>query len=93
MFINKGAIQRLCHLFNCPPPPPQCIFISLPVPTTDLKIDWIWHLLINVLRILKLEISQFAMPPIQVIGPTLPYFNIRKSLFRIFIPLIFIIRM
>ena len=25
--------------------------------TTDLKIDWIWHLLINVLRILKPEIS------------------------------------
>ncbi len=89
MFINKGAIQRLCHLFNCPPP---CIVISLPVPTTDLKIDWIWHLLINVLWILKLEISQFAMPPIQVIAPTLLYFNITKSLFRIFIPLIFIIR-
>ncbi len=25
--------------------------------STDLKIDWIWHLLINVLRILKPEIS------------------------------------
>ena len=42
---------------------------------TDLKIDWIWHLLINVLRILKPGISQFAWQTIQVIGPTLLYFS------------------
>ncbi len=39
--------------------------------TDDLKIHWIWHLLINVLRILKPEISQLVWKTIQVIGPTL----------------------
>ncbi len=42
---------------------------------TDLKIDWIWHLLINVLRILKPEISSLAWRTIQIIGPTLLYFS------------------
>ena len=39
------------------------------------RLDRIWHLLINVLRILKPEISQFAWQTIQVIGPNLLYFN------------------
>ena len=40
------------------------------VDPTDLKIDWIWHLL------LKIEA--------EVIGPTLPYFSITKSHFSHF---------
>ena len=39
---------------------------------TDLKIDWIWHLL------LKIEAG--------VIGPTLLYFSIQNHIFRVFIP-------
>ncbi len=49
--------------------------------TTDLKIDWVWHQLINVLRILKPEISQFVMETIQVIGPTLLYFSKQITFF------------
>jgi len=55
------------------------LVMSLIVATTDLKIDWIWHLIINVLQILKPEVMAFATPPIQVIGPTLLYYCIRKS--------------
>ena len=40
--------------------------------STDLKIDWIWHLL------LKIEVG--------VIGPTLFYFSIQNHVFRVFIP-------
>ena len=40
--------------------------------TTDLKIDWIWHLL------LKFEAG--------VIGPTLLYFSIQNHIFHVFIP-------
>ena len=40
--------------------------------STDLKIDWIWHLL------LKIEAG--------VIGPTLLYFSIQNHVFRVFIP-------
>ena len=40
--------------------------------STDLKIDWIWHLL------LKIEV--------EVIGPTLFYFSIQNHVFRVFIP-------
>ena len=40
------------------------------ISTTDLKIDWIWHLL------LIIEAG--------VIGPTLPYFSITKSQFSRF---------
>ncbi len=47
------------------------------VQITDLKIDWIWHLL------LKIEVG--------VIGPTLLYFSIQNHIFRIFIPLTLII--
>ena len=43
------------------------------VQITDLKIDWIWHLL------LKIEVG--------VIGPTLLHFSIQNHIFRIFIPL------
>ena len=61
--IRRGHLQIKLQLFD------------FAFSNTDLKIDWIWHLLINVLRILKPEISQFAWQTIQVIGPTLLYFS------------------
>jgi hypothetical protein len=54
--------------------------------TGDLKIDWIWHLLINVPRILEPEISPFVWQTIQVIGPTRSVASTR--LFK-FLPLSF----
>ncbi len=42
--------------------------------STDLKIDWIWHLLL-----------QFEAG---VIGHTLLYFSIQNHIFRVFIPFI-----
>ena len=53
---------------------------------TDLKIDWIWHLLINVLQILKPEVSQFATPPIQLSVPLYYILVLKNQNFRVFVP-------
>ncbi len=56
-------MRRLLH---------ACISSIFNIITTDLKIDWLWHLL------LKIEAG--------VIGPTLLYFSIQNHIFRVFIP-------
>ena len=65
-----------------------CTLWFMRIMTTDLKIDWISHLLINVLQILKPEISHSPRPHYKLSVPLYYTFVLQNYIFRFFNPFV-----